>query len=414
MKRYCKDFKFTHEFILHSLNECLRTRWHRKDVAWFLAQYIIKLNLSDMNKYDLSKAVHKYIEDGGKQDIRLYLFPLIATEMLNEINNENIALSPIHYDTRVDRSSGKVRNIGISSIKQQVYDYIAVNAIKGMLLAKIGRYQCASLKYKGQKFGVKAIEKWIRKDPANTKYYCKEDIHHYYPSISHENIKKHLRRDIKNDSILYLLFILIDTYDEGLCIGSYLCQYLTNYYLSYVYHFIDNNCFSTRRNKRINWVSYKLFYMDDIILFSGNLKNLKKARKMINEYINSELNLEFKSDNNYHRVTETIDMMGYKINTKYTTIRRRNWKRIHRLFVRYKNPKRKMSKAVAHKIISYNGMVVNSNSVKINKKYKIKRLVNRAKEVIRCEVKHVSQTNPVRSLITSCFQVEKQTSLSMT
>ena len=74
--------------------------------------------------------------------------------------------------------------------------------------------------------------------------------------------------------------MLIATYgDVGICIGSYLSQHLANYYLSYAYHYIEDNCFYTRRGKRINSIDHKLFYMDDIILFSSNkLPHFSKFR----------------------------------------------------------------------------------------------------------------------------------------
>lgn len=412
MKRYCKNFEFTEDFILKCLTLCLKKRWKRKDVSWFLAQYLIKFEISNKKEYELAKLVHKYILSGGKEDIKLYILPLIAKDMLAEIESQSIALKPIKYEERIDKASGKIRNIGISSIKQQVYDYIVVYAIKDMLDAKIGKYQCASIKGRGQIYGVRAIKRWLVNNNANTKYYCKEDIHKCYPSIPHGTIKKLLARDVKNQTIVYVIYTLIDTYREGLCIGSYLCQYLANYYLSYVWHFIDNNCYTIRRGKRVNYISYKLFYMDDIILFSPNLKNLKKARRMISDYLGVELKLKFKSDNNYRRSYECIDMMGYRICKDCIIMRRRNWKRMRRLFLKYKNKSRKMCEQVARKIASYYGMVVNSNSVKIDKKYNIKNTVNRAKEVIRCEAKEDSQISLLKNTIISCVPMETQIYLS--
>lgn len=385
MKRFCKNFKFTQSYIEMCLCECIKKRWRRKDVAHFLAEYAIKHKLTSNNIYDVAERIHDYIlsDPDSRKLIKKYLFPMIARDLLKEINTDQIKLRKIHYQERVDQASGKTRRIGIASIKQQVYDYIAINAIKPMLNAKIGAYQCASIKGRGQIYGKRKIERWIRKDPFATKYYCKEDIYHYYPSIPHDKLKKLLRRDIKNDAIIRVIYHLIDTYDEGLCIGSYLCQYLANYYLSYAWHYIDNNCYTYRRGKRINYVSKKLFYMDDIILFSPNLKNLRKARKMLHSYLKNDLGIRFKSDNNYHRGDERVDMMGYKISRSHTTIRKRNWKRIRRLLIRYKNQNRNMTEEVARKLISYNGMIVNSNSVKIKKKYNAVRTINRAKGVIK-------------------------------
>lgn len=387
MKRFCKDFVFTQEYIEKCLSDCLKRRWRRTDVSYFLAKYAVKHKLSGKSLHDTAKALHDYVYNDNKarKNVKKYLFPSIAKDLLEEIENNRITLRKINYQDRIDKASGKKRRIGIASIKQQVYDYIVINAIKPMLDAKIGQYQCASIKGRGQIYGKRTIERWIRKDRFATKYYCKEDIYHYYPSIPHGKLKELLKRDIKNIAIIRVIYHLIDTYDEGLCIGSYLCQYLANYYLSYAWHYIDNNCYTYRRGKRINYVSKKLFYMDDIILFSPNLKNLRKARKMLRDYLENELGLKFKGENNYHRGDEMIDMMGYKISRTHTTIRKRNWKRIRRLLIRYKNSKRNMNEEVARKLISYNGMIRNSDSETIKKKYNVVKTINRAKGVISDE-----------------------------
>ena len=59
-----------------------------------------------------------------------------------EIIQGNIHFQPIWYKEKIDASSQKVRRIGIQNIKQQIYDYIAVEAMKDFL-KRIGEYQCA-------------------------------------------------------------------------------------------------------------------------------------------------------------------------------------------------------------------------------------------------------------------------------
>lgn len=89
---------------------------------------------------------------------------------------------------------------------------------------KIGYYQCASLPGRGQVYGKNMIERWIRSPETKNKciYVVKGDIKKCYPSVSIPIIKKLLKKDIKNDNLLYLIFTLIDSFDRGLSIGSYL------------------------------------------------------------------------------------------------------------------------------------------------------------------------------------------------
>ena len=166
----------------------------------------------------------------------------IAHDLQQELITNTVHFKPIRYRPKYDNNSKKTRIIGIQSVKQQIYDYIAVKGAQEMWDAKIGYYQCASLPGKGQVFGKKTIESQIRK-PENrnlARFVVKGDIRKCYPSIPKDRVKKHLKQDIKNDTLLYLMFTLIDSFDKGLSIGSYLSQYLCNYYLSYAYSFMEN------------------------------------------------------------------------------------------------------------------------------------------------------------------------------
>lgn len=388
MKRYLKDFQFSQSFITECIYECLQKRWKRADTAYFFAEYIQKLNISDRNLHKIARACRTIARN---PDTRYELYEIvnyIACDMYNDIINRKITLKPIRYEVRKDSSSRKERVIGISSIKQQVFDYIAVNACKKMFLAKIGFYQCASLKGKGQVFGKTAIESWIRKDKANTKYAYKCDVRKYYPSIDHDNIKRLLARDIKNKDVLYVLGTLIDSYDEGLCIGSYLSQYLANYYLSYAYHYVKEKSYSIRRHKdgtvsRENHVSHILFYLDDIIMFSANKKYLKRAVEDFKKYLKEFLLLDIKDNDRLFKLDgDRIDMMGYVMDSKHTTIRKRIFLRICRIIRRIRRNHYNMSYNQAKQMVSYYGWIKHSNSYNFCKQYNISKIMSKAKKVV--------------------------------
>lgn len=412
MKRYCKNFEFTEDFIKKSLLNCLKKRWKRKDVSFFLAEYAISCGLC--SEYDLKTLARMIRENIAliKDDIIDDLIPLISHELFLEIKEERIKLAPIVYQNRVDKASGKVRKIGLSSIKQLVYDYIAVNAIKNMVDAKCGIFQCASRKGKGQIYGVRAIKKWLRTDPHGTKYCDKDDIKKYFPSVNHDRLIALLSRDIKNRKVLYVLKTLIATYgDVGICIGSYLSQHLANYYLSYAYHYIEDNCFYTRRGKRINPIDHKLFYMDDIILFSSNKKQLAIAKGVLKEFLTTSLDLQCKLGQSTLNKTEKIDMMGYVILKKHTIIRKRNWKRIRRAYSKAKKYD-DISLHDARRICSFHGQINTSSHRKISRKYKTAAVERKAKEKIRrCDA--ILQKSSKKATNTLDFQTAKQTCLYM-
>lgn len=390
MKRYLSKFDLSYEFVKYSIYDCLdgttsgKQRWTRHDTSCFIAEYVQKWVSQYTSDIPPAHILAKRIRKIARTDRTVLhkMVDYIAKEMYLEIINHNIQLSPIMYEERYDTSAKKMRNIGIASMKQQCYDYIAVNACKKMFLAKIGHYQCASLSEKGQIFGKNAIETWIRTNPKQCKWVFKCDIKKFYPSVNHDIIKKYLRRDIKNDRVLYLLYTLIDTYDEGLCIGSYLSQFLANYFLSYPYHYVSEMLYTTRRDNRINLVNHVLFYIDDILLLGSSKKNVKKASKMLEEYLNN-MDLTLKPSYQLFPLdSRPIDMMGYKIYTYKTTIRKRIFDRANKVYLKAKRNNFELTLEDAYKVVSYHGYFKHSWSKKYFKKVKLKKTLKNAKEVI--------------------------------
>lgn len=340
------------------------------------------------DRHILAKTFKSLVKSNREQ-----LYPIVdsmALEFCKDILDRRISLPPIHYQIRYDEVSNKYRDIGIASIKQQVFDYITVRCCEKMFMNKIGRYQCASLPKRGCHYGMRAIKRWLRNDN-KTKYAFKCDVRKYYPSVNQERLLQLLKRDIKNDDVIYLLEFLISTYKEGICIGSYLSQYLANYYLSYAYRHIEHEMYrltKSRRGKppeRVRLVTHHLFYMDDIIMFGSNLKDLTRASKMLESYLNEELDLELKDNKRLFRVTDDtlIDMMGFKIGRNHVIIRKKICDKIKRISRKYKGSKvANMTLKDAHRLISYNGYVKYTDSYNLRRKYKFDESVKRAKEMI--------------------------------
>lgn len=407
MKRYLSKFEFTESFIEHSILDCLshRTgkviRWNRKDTSYFLAEYFIKAGFAEERKtlYEVSKFIYEDVD----RNFSFYtskLVPFIAQEMLKEIKERDITLKEIVYQQRIDRSSGKIRDIGITSIKQQVYDYICVNALKPLFDAKIGYYQCSSIKGRGQKHAKKAIEKCIRQKYRRARYVIKSDVKKCYKSIRQKILFKFLERDLKNDDALYLVEFLVSTYADdgiGLCIGTYLSQYLANYFLSYAYHYATETAFVLRRERRLKRTkevrpfTRVVFYMDDMIFIGAGKKYMKKAFKMVANYLKIELGLELKNDNyqliDLFRKNAFVDVVGFRFYADRTTIRRKTYKRICDDIKAIKKNGKHADLKICRSFMSRHGYVKNSNSAKFKRKSKYDDVFNIAKKVISDEAK---------------------------
>lgn len=311
----------------------------------------------------------------------------IAVEITERIKARDLALPPIHYRDRVDKSSGKLRRLGIESAMQQCMNYVAVYALMPMLKAKVGPFQCASIPERGQVYGKKVLEKWVRKDPKGTKYYDKMDVRHCFESIGHRTIRKLLGRDIrKNPTLIWFVLALIGTYEEGLSIGSFLSQWLCNYVISYAYHFATERLYKTRRGKRQNLVTHILVFMDDIIIFAASKHNAKAAGKALEEYMLTQLGLHIKPNHNLKQTAkEPPDMMGYVVSKECTTIRARTFVRARRALLR---AWRRMVAGLpiylqnARRLVSYRGYFKHTNSRNIARALHLKEVHRAARKVI--------------------------------
>ena len=174
MKRYCKNIDITdRDLISRTVYCCIDDKYTRRDTLHMLEEY------SGVKSHIIKDIIKEY----GKYAV----YPLIETVIdgiRQELVTRKIVLKPIWYSEKIDSSSFKIRRIGIQDIKQQIYDYIAVEGLTP-IFCRIGEYQCAAIKGRGQIKGVNIIKRWMRNK--NIRYAGKADIKKCYESI--ENVK---------------------------------------------------------------------------------------------------------------------------------------------------------------------------------------------------------------------------------
>ena len=393
MKTYCKKIDITdRDLIKRATYNCLERKYVRKDTLKLLRQYSnSNLSLKDiknMIKKDGKHSVYSYVEN-------------IIDGLRNELIERKLVLKPIVYKEKVDGSCLKVRTIGIQDVKQQIYDYIAIEGLQPML-KRIGEYQCASIKGRGPIKGAQRIQRWLRNK--NIRYAGKADVKKCYENISRENMMKFLHKYVKNDLLLWLINELLITFEHGLSIGSYLSQFLCNLYMSQLYHEISENMFRIRKhkngiNERINLVDHVIFFMDDILILGTNSKDLHKAMKLIIKFAKDKMGLEIKPswtvfktrlEDRKNDSGQFIDMMGFRMYRWHTTIRRRVFKRIRKAYMRTLKcikTHKTILVSLARKCLSYYGYIKHTDSFKFKKRYEVYEIVKYCKKVVSNESK---------------------------
>lgn len=169
---------------------------------------------------------------------------------------------------------------------EQVVHHVAVEAVRPGIEKGMYTYALGSIPGRGAHMGKKAIERWIRDDPENTKYVLKMDIRHFFGSVDHEILKAWLRRKFRDGFIQELLSLIIGAVETGLPLGYYTSQWLANFLLQPLDHYIKESLH----------VKYMTRYMDDVVCFGRNKKELHRVRAAISEYLNSELHLTMKGN----------------------------------------------------------------------------------------------------------------------
>ena len=254
---------------------------------------------------------HRIVEEYGSVDA-------LIDEILWEIVMRTLTFVPIRRYFSRERSNGKVRLIGIESVKQQVCDYLVVMLLDPLYEARVGFYQVASVKGKGQRLCRGALRRWVREGG----YHVKLDVRKCYPSCSHEVVMRMYEKYCGSADVLYVIERLLATYTEGgLEIGSYFSLRTMQLVLSFGYHHVES-LHKERRGRRKALVTHQIWHMDDILLMSNDKRDLKMAVRSLERYLGDEWGLSLKP----WKVAKTsdgepLDLGGWVVREERCTIR---------------------------------------------------------------------------------------------
>lgn len=426
MKTYCKNVDIRNvEFIDKAIYSYVYNKTKKDSTIKFYAYF------SGKERKDIIEQMNP------NSDFFLKTTRAIAEEMSYNIANHTVSEhlekrcngEPlIRYITITDVGSGKIRDLGLETVLFRFYEVVANIAADPMFSAKIGEFQVASIKGKGQKFGKKAISKWLSRDPKGTKYCCQADVSQCYPTIPHKELRDMFRRDIrKSRDLLYLFETIIDLYEAypnpnakdptiGILIGSPVSKDMCNYYMSRIYHYAAEKLHKkkVRRGKEqlTRLLNHIIIYMDDILIYGSNKRDIQKAMNMIVTYAKKFLKLKIKPNWRKFRtmyrnvfgklVGGIIDFMGFrfyggaiyireyfgrKIKYKkvWVTIRRRTFLKARRKLKRFINMV-KCRQIVSYKfvksLVSYYGCFKSTNSMSYRKRENVDKKIKIARRMI--------------------------------
>lgn len=297
-------------------------------------------------------------------------------EIASELESRTISFVPIKRYSHIESTNGKLRIIGIESIKQQVCDYIAVKALSPLLEAKVGYWQTASIEGKGQLMLVGACQRYLQ----DCKYHVHVDVRKCYPSIKTDVVKSILRKYVKSADVLYLCGCLLDSYDGCLEIGSYFSLRMAQLVLSFGYHFLED-AHKTRRGKNVRLIEHQCWYADDLFIFGDCKRDLELAIRTLGSYFRDDFGLEFKGWKvSRSGEQEPCRALSNSVRPSRVTIKPELYLRIRKA---YRDYDRRPTLRGAKRVCSYWGYLEHSDSHKARQK-------NGYDATVRHARKHVS------------------------
>lgn len=296
-----------------------------------------------------------------------------------------------------DGGNKKTREItSVPLFPDQVIHQLLIEVSQSALMCGMYEYSCGSIPGRGTHKGMKYIKKIINHhneyDKSAIKYVGQLDITQCYPSVSHSYLKKQQQKKFRGKLLLWLSFAVIDSYVHtiidgecyGLPIGYSTSQWNCNFILTPLDHYI----------KETLKIEYFVRYMDDMIFFGRNKKELHKVVEAISEHC-AGMELKIKNNHQVYRFDyidkygkrrgRAIDFLGFRFFRDKTILRKRNALKIKRQVQKVA----KMPNVTPHEaqsLMSRLGGLRHCNSYNFYHKYvKPYISIKKLKEVIRIE-----------------------------
>lgn len=181
----------------------------------------------------------------------------------------------------------------------------------------------ASRKGLGTKRGIELATNFHRacKIKYGKYYILKCDISKFFASINHDNLKDKLKKRIKDQDALNIVFAIIDSDEQGLSIGNMTSQVLAIFYLNDLDHYIKEKL----------KIEYYVRYQDDFMLFHPSKSYLTYCLRQIKQFLEKEKMILNPKTRIYNSNSNFIFLGRNKKGkySKYRDVNRRLKKRIY-------------------------------------------------------------------------------------
>lgn len=272
---------------------------------------ILKSSEFKRNRTDVQEYIHgREIQPGAIERVKRYA---------KAYNYRNARHNPIEI---YDGISRKQRTIIVPRYYEQIVHHMIVLAMQPIFFRGMYEHSYGSIPGRGGHKAKSTIERWIRTDPENCRYCLKMDIRKFFDSVPHDILLAKLRKILHDKPFLSIMEEVVAVTETGLPLGFYTSQWLANWYLQDLDHFIVERA----------GAAHYVRYMDDMVVFGRDKEKLHEIRKQISDFLISE-GLEMKDNwqvfqfdhidqDGQHR-GRFLDYLGFRFYCDRTTLRRR-------------------------------------------------------------------------------------------
>src|SRR3989338_1331406 len=230
----------------------------------------------------------------------------------------------------------KTRKISKAVFRDRVIHHALCNIIEPMLEKEFIYDSFANRKGKGTLGAIKRFDVFKRKVSKNNTRACyvlKADVRHYFDTVDHAILLSILRRKIRDERVLWLVNLILGNHKspeegKGMPLGNLTSQFLANVYLNE----LDQHV------KHILKARYYIRYVDDFVILSSSVEELKTYKEKINAFLHEKLALELHPDkSDILLLRQGIGFLGFRIFYHHRLIKQKNLRHFEKKFKEWKS-----------------------------------------------------------------------------
>jgi retron-type reverse transcriptase len=221
----------------------------------------------------------------------------------------------------------KERTISVASFSDRVVHHALVKVLEPIFERRFIYDSYATRKGKGTHRAVLRAMCFTGRN----RYYLKTDIEKYFDNIDHDVMVYLVEKTIKDEKVTDLVKRILqnntlsrgDTEGKGIPVGNLTSQFFANVYLDPLDHYVKDEL----------GFKYYVRYMDDIVLFSDSLFQLKSIKSEIQHFLDANLSLKLKQNGTaINTRLHGLPFLGFRIFPNTVRINNTSLKRIKKRY----------------------------------------------------------------------------------